>query len=212
MKQNTYLVIDTDSNSVLYFAPSKLTANIVSRGLLNTMALEIPTAHPWREDVFKGIDKINDHIRLINKNGRPAVKFLELEKRTSAYIQKKELATLRGKYIYGLELFSMSNIIRVTDLLDESLLPFINQQLEKSNPETESFSPALQEYATLLGITPENAYYDLSMRAETAGLIRIRAQAIFEKYSTIINQSSEEADFFKALNDAYYDQLGKATV
>ena len=211
-KFNTFAVLEIGTSALLYFAPTKLNANLVSAGTLNTLAVQYSTAVKWRENLFKGYDLSKDHLRVYKDGNNVLVKHLDPAVITPEFLAKKQLVTMRGEYLYALEMYTMAPIIRTADLLDPSVLPFITDQLGKAKPEEGYYPNAIQEYAFISGIETDTAYQELSMRVETVGLIRLRAQAIFDKYARMINIATTKAECSLALNKAHEERYMNALV
>jgi hypothetical protein len=60
---------------------------------------------------------------------------------------------------------------------------------------SKSFSPAIIEWGEINNISDIEAYYDLKMQYESAGIAVVRINAVWNKYSEMINSITNKQDF-----------------
>lgn len=211
--ENTYIVQDIATFAVLLVAPSRLNANYISRGILNSTAIQYSTAVPWRANIFKGFNLKDDLMQMHKTKNRHVIpRKMPEDLITPLFLQNRELAKMRSTYLYALEQYTLSNTVRAEDILDPQMLPFITDQISKCDPSTNTYTDAVKEYAYISNIEVSVAYQEWSMRLETAGLVRLRGQALFDKYAYQIINAVKIEECAEALNSAYHDYYMKAAL
>jgi len=118
---------------------------------------------------------------------------LFLEKRRLAHLMMPVIATLTEA------LYKKS-----FNLLNQFGLPIddtISFEVLGSNPETNSFSCGVIEYANTLGITPLEAYTELKVEYESAHSIKMRSYAVFKKYQALIREIKTSEDATQLISD-----------
>jgi hypothetical protein len=63
--------------------------------------------------------------------------------------------------------------------------------------ENKNFAPAIIEWADINGMSPKASYYDLKMKYDSAGISVVRVNAIWNKYSDMINAVNDRQEFEK---------------
>jgi hypothetical protein len=209
MSKMCYAVIETDSKIILFFAPSRLTATALAQGMLNTKAVEFPIHPEFDSESIKQVDPKYDIIQLQSAGYKVQIRRLTDFAGALDCYKKRDLLEIRSRYLHALELLCVSQLTRSTNLIDESLGTFVHEQLNKSDPQSDHYTPALLEYANTVGIDPDIAYQELSIRTQSAGLIKFRVQALYDKYSRILTTLSDSKQFesviFQMKNQLYLD-------
>jgi hypothetical protein len=197
------LLVETNHNSILCKCKSFTSANAVTKGLLNTSVRFIPISLrryaplkniDWSKEYYSmeiagGIEKMPDHLI------------------TDEYLKLKHIGTVRSECLWGLEMYLQEAIGRVIDYYDDNLSAFLISELNKCDPKNNFYSDPIHEYAAIVDIDVNFVHQELSMHANTAGLVRLRNKAIYDKYVIKFGSanSREECDelITQALEDAY---------
>lgn len=116
------------------------------------------------------------------------------------FTQKQQTAFLIYPLIKALTTHLQS---RSLSFIDDHALPMddtIAIAVLKSNPETDTYSAGVLEYAGMLDITPLQAYNELKLDYETTHSIKMRVYAVTKKYVSLIRSvtTQEQADILLA--------------
>lgn len=190
-------------SSVLCKARSATSATATVKGLFNTTARLLPV-DVRQFSHLKNIAWDSEHYILeINSEITPLANHLITEE----YLELKNLSIMRNEFHWVLETRLQEGINRVYDYYDSSLESFLISELDKCNVEANYFTDSIYEYAAIAEVDVATVYQELSMRTKTAGLIRLRNKAIYDKYTRLINTATTKDGLMKiyadALNDAY---------
>jgi hypothetical protein len=179
--ENTYAVFDTETRIILVFPQSYTTAVCVSRGMLNTEPILLPTSLARVGNELKQYNLDSDVLKLTPKQGH-WVSLVPDHLITEQLMKQREIATLRSEYIYVLEQqFKIQNA-RSMLYFDEHVATYLIDEINKSEPMTDTYSKGIVEYASIQFISPAAAYQELKFMIESSGLIKIRNYAWFSEY------------------------------
>lgn len=204
--QNLIGVIDQENKAVLCFTKTVTCANSVSLGFVNGHVFVYPSSLPWRAKEIESLD-LKKPLMLLEG------KFTELPEHliTEKYLQQRELATLRALYINSLEVYFKGYMARTQITIDDSVYSFMHQELQTSDPKTDTYANGIIEYAAISDISNESAYQELKLFLDSVGLIKLRNMAWYNKYVRIINslttREQMKAAFAKIYNEIYKKAL-----
>jgi len=219
-KQYLYLVVDQTNKCVLANTTSASTANAVSAGIINSspMVIWFPYLVNNHDIVKYNIDE-NINYKLIkqSKPGRSLTDwntYEPVEKTPSGrkfdliemdddlidsqWIARRKLASFRAQLITDLEGICERFIAQsVTSCFDELLFPYLQKQLELSDPTNDFYSPGLQEWALINNVSAKTAYQELKMKYDSASINLIRVHAMWTKFVNKFNSISLEDNITK---------------
>jgi len=201
----TYIV-EMGYHSILCKARSVASANATAKGMFNTTVRMIPI----QLNQFSHIKEIDFDNKCINIDmSGTGVNELSTHLITPEYLEIKRLARLRSDFLWALEIRLHEGIWRLHDYFDPKLEAFLLGELTKCNPETNEYTDALHEYATISEVDVATIYQELDMKTRTAGLIRLRNRALYDKYVRIMNTANTREEMIVILNDALTDAYSK---
>lgn len=192
-------LIDNETFGILAECQSIPISNSLTQGLINTttMVVIIDKLYDLSKNSYKLVQqKILGKIgeanaaeisSAVNKKNRHSVQiFYDPPER---FKERKELARIRN---YGLEHLE-NGCKRFTARLlnfcgDQFFYSFINDELKKSNLETQEFSSGIVEWANIYQVTPRIAYNELKMQCESISISVIKINAIWKKLAERINK------------------------
>lgn len=206
-----YILIDIPSTSVLTRVKSLTCGRALSKGILDTEVVPLPSNLGTRHDEYVSKDLWNGYWIY---NGR-TVSLSELPehiKSDERYQKIRSLAKLRHNYQYALETYYQINLVRSFDFYDYGFDLYIQSQLDKVNTATNEYPQAIKEYALISGISEENAYEELAMRSQTYGLIKTRNYALYQKYVYLLNQVDTEPELEVVIKQAIKELKNNAQV
>lgn len=175
------VVIDRDSDGIIYRAPTYTNAYAVASG--------IPAAYA----ATLVCDKVADILGfkpVRTPQGIHVFHPMRDEQRTEEFLLRKRLAKARGIALYSIELFMERYLNRTHDFYDSSLDSFLAYSLLASGQD----SPAVKEYAAIQEIPLLAAYNELKLRLENHGMMRLKNFATFKKYVHRINTKATQED------------------
>ena len=88
---------------------------------------------------------------------------------------------------------------------DEIFIPFMSEELKKS------FSPAIEEWANIRGVTYNEAQVDLEVKVKTAQLVVSNLNAVWEKYVERLNTLTTFAEINNVLSTDVETNLRNGT-
>jgi hypothetical protein len=104
------------------------------------------------------------------------------------FLEKQRLARLMAPLIFTLiEAINTRSLNALNEWgmpMDDTLAHAVLQSV----PEHDSYSPGVHEYATTLGITPEQAYAELQLEYKTYHAVKMKTYATARKYQSLIRQ------------------------
>lgn len=199
-----YLVFDHATYGVLCIARTASVANSVSLGFINSMADMLPTSIPKRASMIKDLDLDRDILKI----DKGTLILLEPHLQTPAFLEQRRVARLRARFIYGLEAHLRRFTTRSCLQYDTENSVFLMDQLRQSDPTAGVYALGIQEYAAIHDISVDAAHQEVAMIMDTAGLIKTRSVALYNKYVQRFNgcttQDQCQAVFDQAINDILY--------
>lgn len=204
----TYL-FDFTNRGILYVIdnPSKWNISVLRSCLPDTSIARVSPKNP----LYSNFNNVSIREKFYQSH-RDAGIFIGDEKElNNIFLEKRRLAHLMMPVIITL---TEALYKRSFNLLNEFGLPMddtISFEVLNSNPETNSFSCGVIEYANTLEITPLEAYTELKLEYESVHSIKMRTYAVFRKYQSLIREikTSEDATALineinqKLVNDTY---------
>ena len=186
-------ILYVDENSLTPIGKSKWIFGMLRACILDTHISRLPQTDPMYKN-FNNQLIINN---LYTNNlvggiilGNPhEINDFFIKKRARAQL----LAPLVDKLIsviYGRLLSGWANEIGI-EIYDTLAI-----EIMQSNPELAQYSSGLIEYASTVGIPPDQAYQELKLECETYNSLKLRAYAVSKKYQNLIRQvtTQEQAD------------------
>lgn len=188
------LVIDSTSGGILLHVPTSPTAYAVAQGIAGSYNIKAVM------NALHGVN-VNDSFYTVYRNTNGTYKSSPMleEKITGRFKELKILAKLRGKAIYSLELFLNTYLDRTDDFYDKELNDIMVYALQGCDIENNIYSDAITEYASVMEIPLDTAYYEIRLRIENHGIIKLKNYARFKKYTSIINSLTTAEDIEKQM-------------
>jgi hypothetical protein len=209
--ENISAVVDTTTRAILAFPRSFTTAVYVSQGIVNTEPILIPTSIQVVDEDLKQYNLNVDILRLTpkNKNWFGIVPDVLV---TKSLLERRANARLRSSYIYTLEQQFQIQNFRSRIHYDESVSSHLLSELSKCNPETNTYSYGIVEYANIQEIEPSAAYQELSVMLDSSGLIKIRNFAWFIEYVRRFNMITDKEQLDIEMKNAWQSLVRNAYI
>jgi len=229
-KQYLFLVIDQETFGVITRCPTISIANAVSKGILNSSPMVV--FYPYM-GVSGGInsyrDNLNVNFQLVRRGSKivntgfitsecnvaktvdetPSKRFFDLveyprELITEEWIAKRKLGNARADSLMVLEQRCERYLSRTKHFIgDEIFLNFLSKELTNCNDEQDYYTPAIHEWADINNKTVGAAFQELVMYYESASISVLRVHALWNKYTEIINSTTD----ITQMEDALFLQL-----
>jgi len=189
-----YILKDT-SNRVLFFSANPVIADFLREGLINSALVKVGLeGDDANVDAFKYLSDTD--IRSLRTNSlsptflyfrRPGDPYEAFKHDPTAgdpeFFKSKCAAVMRANYI-GVVLSTLEGMVfRTTRRID----PLLAASIGECSLFDQRYTPALLEYAQILGISPDAALQELQMIVDSATIAQARASAYLHKYARIIN-------------------------
>lgn len=200
--KNLNCVIDISTKAILTFTKSYSCAVAVSQGLINTEPHIIPTSITKIANHVKRFDLVNDNLCSTKDDW-----MMSLPKHliTADYNKRRKLATTRATYIHSLEAHLDSVVSRGVLNFDEMVVPYLLEQHSRCDPERNSYSYGIVEYANIQNIDVKTAYDEIGVMLNTAGLIKIRAFSWMQNCVRKINSTEDLTMLSKIWKECWED-------
>jgi hypothetical protein len=128
---------------------------------------------------------------------------------TSDWIKRRQLGNFRANLIIDLESHCERYLSRAVNFCgDELLFPYIQQQINLSDPTLDMYAPGIHEWALINTVTPAVAYQELKMKYDSACITTMRIHAIWSKLVNKFNSITLEdglthRDIFKNVSSYF---------
>jgi hypothetical protein len=87
---------------------------------------------------------------------------------------------------------------------------FLWRELDACRPESGFYTQSIIEWATLSDVSPNTAYQELKLKAESRGLQYIRNHAVHQKYVFLLNQEKTKERLLAVLLDGMSRLINRA--
>jgi hypothetical protein len=221
LKNHIFLIIDQENKGLLEYTYSASVANAAIKGISNSSVMLVPIANfnksvienygnNFRNNykLVKKNESLNTNAKIMSSEGNvfestrdmASNKIFDLYPITvsDSWIEKRKLTSFRINKLKILETVCDRYLTRFKTFTGDSFFQqYIGKQLDITDIETNQISTAILEWADFIEISPQAAYYDLKMKYESAGISVVRANAIWNKYSDMINSVNTKQEFEK---------------
>jgi hypothetical protein len=195
------MVFDTTNFFIYCFPKSATCAHSVTLGLMDTERALLQTDLPSVASSVQQFDLENDDLqfcsfKIATKAGERWIRHFPKEQLTKEILERKNIAKMRSNYLYSLEAYLRTWVVKSIYSSDESTISYLIDAIRSSDPANDEYSLALMEYAHILELDYKSAYQDLKMHTESAGLLKVRSHAQYKKYVELFNscQTKDELD------------------
>jgi hypothetical protein len=219
-KQYLYLVIDQTNKCVITTTNSVSTANAVSNGILNSSPMivwfpyadtkhNIAQANRNETINYKLVRQVGNHLYTGGVSIADTHMFEPVEKTPSGrmfdliemdnnlitpeWIKRRQLGNFRAGLIMELEMYCERYLSRTINFCgDELLFPYLQKQIELSDPTLEIYAPGIQEWALINEIPVADAYQELKMKYESSCITVMRIHSFWNKFVNKFNKITLE--------------------
>lgn len=114
--------------------------------------------------------------------------------------RKKELAKIRGEYVYFLEIYFEGEMHRIAEYMPEHLAAFLHDELNHGDPGRGTYAGTIEEYAAIQEVDAGTAYRELRLKLQSSGIARMRNYALHNKFMMEVNrcETTEELEAVRA--------------
>jgi hypothetical protein len=221
LKNYIFLIIDQENKGLLEYTYSASVANAVSKGISNSSVMLAPIANFDKSVIENYGNNFRNNYKLVRKditvytnskmmtsecNVCEVTKDVAVNKVfdlrplvvSESWIEKRKLTAFRVSKLKILETTCDRYLTRFKTFTGDSFFhQYISKQLDITDIENEKFAPAIIEWADINGMSPKASYYDLKMKYDSAGISVVRVNAIWNKYSDMINAVNDKQEFEK---------------
>lgn len=198
MKSGLYLLLDLHNGGVLYAAKDREMLAGLLACLRDTISFPLfSEIWPRQYSAYN----FEDEMLFLSPQDR---RFYPMPTNlvTEHFLARRKVAAAKATYIRGLQLLCQAARDTTTLGVPDVIYSDLEAELRNSDSAKGIYTPAIEEYAALLNVSPEACVHELRMKVESGRLIRIRNLAIYQKYLDRIAASSIEdlKTFFDDLN------------
>jgi len=219
LKYYIFFVIDQENKGVLGYTYSASVANAVSSGTINSSVMLVPAASFDKSIIenyndnfknnYKLVKKINSNYsnsKMMTSEGNvceltrnlPDHKSFDLQpiSVSDLWLAKRKLTVFKINKLKILETICDRYLTRLKNFTGDSFFyQYIGKQLDLSNVDTGVFSSGIKDWAEINNMADNEAYYDLKMRYDSAGISVLRINAVWNKYSSLIGTITNKQEF-----------------
>lgn len=205
-------VVDQSTFTILGTTESIRVANAICRGIMNTSTMVV--------SVNKDYDKSKHYVLKQmpiagGKNGaaNTAMPSNDLkqygirydienvEEITVDIKRNKEIFEIRKIGLESLEQSCMRYLSRLVNFYEDTIfLSTISKELEKSNPQEETYSDGILDWANIMNVSPKAAYQQLKLELDSASISILKMHALWTKYVDKINLLTDQEKISQILN------------
>ena len=221
LKNHIFLIVDQENKGLLDYTYSASVANAVIKGIYNSSVMLIPIAYFDKSVIENYGNNFRNNYKLVRKDitvytnsktmtsecnvcevTKDIANNKEFDLRpllvSESWIEKRKLTAFRVSKLKILETTCDRYLTRFKTFTGDSFFQqYIGKQLDITDVDTNEFAPAIIEWADINGMSPKASYYDLKMKYDSAGISVVRANAIWNKYSNMINAVKDKQEFEK---------------
>lgn len=182
------LIKDATNDGIVWCGDHIVLANRLRQGLLDCDIITLPDWHLEANNLtVQNITNSN----LAWSSKLQTTFTLKEQNVNSIFSERKALALLRAPAIYKLLGISLHAIASTNNFLSGNIDADFSYAISKSVPEQEQFHYSIIEYAQINGMTPNEAYKQLSLRIENFQNIRCRIYSYCDYFTDKINQATD---------------------
>lgn len=205
------IVIDNHTNGVMCECATYSIAHSVSLGFINSSIKVLPSNLSWQSEEFnKRFNSTELHYQHI------AGKIHDMNPAliTEEWIALKNLAILRNTWQLIWETRCNQYLLNrnIEYAHTAEFEGFLWRELDACKPESDFYTQAIIEWATLSEVSPNTAYQELKLKAESKGLQYIRNHAIHQRFVLLLNRENTKEDLLKVLLEGMSYLINKAGI
>lgn len=218
-KHYIYLIIDQENKGMLGYAYSASVANAVAKGTMNSSVMLVPLASFDKSIIENYNDNFKNNYKLVRKinttfsNSKMMTsegnvceystnlsehKTFDLHPLSASelWVKKRKLTAFKINKLKILETLCDRYLSRLKTFTgDTFFFQYIGKALGTCDIKSKLFSPAIIEWGQINNLSDSEAYYDLKMQYESAGIAVVRINAVWAKYSDLINSITNKQEF-----------------
>jgi hypothetical protein len=191
-----YFIADSHSGFILLWLPDERLASALAEGMLNLVSYSLLPSAARRIDVYK------EHIY---REGM--VQEAPPDRQPDAEVEaKRALLRERLPAMQRVLAFAARQAARASVFVNPRLESALAHAIHDSVPEKGKFHPAVHDYATIAGISPEAAFAEMRARLDSMTMVIVRNYLFVERATRQINAATNRKDAMRAaralINDA----------
>ena len=207
------LILNSKTRAIICSVPSYTTARAILLSSLEIGMLAVPITKSWcpaefRNKDFNNLDN-NFKIEEPDKLGIKPLKLLTYEPEDLiAWKTKRKEFLLRIAYLEALDWHCQNIMIpnTITPYIND-YMPSIIEELQKSDPLSNTYTPAIESYAKITDCSPATAYQELKMHTDNINHVRMRNLAIYIKYTNMLNTTPPIQEKLQSVMELAKDEL-----
>ena len=182
-----YIIFSTENYCVYTWSSSVNVANALLAGDGDS---RVRAVSEYTSD-FKKINATDlsvDNTYLLNGMTN-SITQISNDKVSDSWKKQKKLLLFRQRCFNYCFTHIRDSYTRITRNVWESFDVVATSELLKCNPDQNYYTPMIEEYATILGVSCAHAYKELKFVIESDNMLKFRIQALAEKWKNIINNT-----------------------
>ena len=200
-EESIHIVLDIETGLVYTRVPTAVCAASLTLGLLNSTSISLPIQLPHRRDEWDALNFNRDLYRI--ESGGLIFSPIADAEIPSDVLKKRAAALIRGAYVYSLEVYCQGELSRISEYMPADLVPYLYDQLGRCDPKANVYSQSIEEYAAIHEIECSVAYQELLLKLQSAGAVKMRNQAIYEKFMMRMNECFTREELESVHNQAF---------
>ncbi len=169
------ILFDYSNEGVLYVGENLPALNHLKFGMVDADLRVLGTASPGYNKISKAqLKDQTQHFQITKSND---IKEMSPESITDLYLERRRLARLRSPLIERACYSAWANSTRGRISPWDGFENNLENMLKECNPETQTWSDSLNEYAFINNLKPEHAYREVKLQFENIHSLKIRIYA-----------------------------------
>lgn len=185
------ILVDYCNDGIIYVSDSIVVANLLKRGLVDTDIFALSPSNP-------AFDKIN-RTSILNNTSHISLQWKSLDAKTMSeesknpiYLERKKLCTLRAPIMERLVRYTFTASLTSKITIWEGFENNLEFALTGCDPESNTYSNAVLEYAHINNVDPAIAFREIKLQTENINSLKMKIYSYQKYFSDKINLATTE--------------------
>lgn len=188
MKSMKYLVISMENWCVFTYTESMHIANALAAGSGDVVVFGVAqNSNKWYQKI-KDRDMFYEKVIMLDSKNR-TMKVMSADTVSDSWRDTQDLLRMRQRSFFAWETATWGALSKLEKNHWNYFDTICEQELAKSDPDTNTYSLLIEEYARTMDQPVDHAFKDLKMRIESDNAAKFRVQALADRWKNKINES-----------------------
>lgn len=187
MKSMKYIIVSMENWCIFTYTSSKHIANALAAGVGDSTAVGMSKfSNKWYGKI-KDRDMFYQKVIMLDSKNR-TMKEMSAETVTDSWKETQDLIRMRQRAFFAWETATTAALSKLEQNHWDYFDTVCEQQIALCDPDSNLYTPMLEEYARTVEQPVDHAYKNLKMRIESDNAAKFRVQSLSEKWKNKINE------------------------